>query len=147
METKATIGIAAPIDYIFNYAAKPKNFANYIACISKIDGISAEETTIGQSFKWILNVAGVTMAGKGEIVKYDPPHLFEFEFKGDMGVNWKFNFFQKPGGTQVDLAITYKFEENPLSKFGDQEIVCNLCKLISKQILENLKVLIESQIK
>jgi len=147
MRTKATTKIIAPIDQVFNYASRPENFPHYIACICCIKDIKPDETSAGQTFNWGLNVAGVSLQGKGEIMKHDPPNLFEMKFRGDMGIVWKFNFFQNRGETQVDLAITYNFNENPLSKFGDQQIVCNLCKLISKQILDNLKVLIESLLK
>jgi len=145
METKSSITIQVPTEKVFKYAANPENFSSYISCINDIDNIKPKKPSPGQTFEWSFNLGGILLQGKGEMTKLQPSDTFEITTSGNATTVWKFLFKEVPQGTRVNLMVYYDIESIITDKIGGELIVKNLCDMLVKQIMKNLKIIKETR--
>lgn len=144
MKTNSSIVIQVPLEKVFKYTANPENFSSYISCINDIWNVKPAEPSLGQTFEWKFNLGGILLQGKGEMTKYQPLDTFEITTSGNAAAVWRYVFKKVPEGTMVDLLVDYDIKSVISSKIGGDLIVKNLCDMLGKQIMKNLKIIQET---
>lgn len=139
----ALVTINKPIQEVFEYTASPVNGPAFIPNLNENTNIQPEQPSLGQTFDWHFNLAGVDLRGKAEVVEYSSPHKVVLKSTGDSNTTWLFLFQEENGGTKVTAEVEYEFVEGVLQKMANRMIIDKLNQRSAEQMMENLKTILE----
>lgn len=140
----ASILIDKPIDEVFEYTASPFNGPAFIPNLNENTNIQPEQSTAGQTFDWRFNMAGVDLRGKAEVTEFEPPHKVKIVTTGDSNTTWIWAFQEESSGTRVSVEVEYELIESVWQKIVNKMIVDKLNQRSAEQMLENLRIILES---
>ena len=144
--TKATssITINKPIKEVFEYMASPHNGPAFIPNLNENTNIFPEKDGVGQKFDWRFNMAGVDLRGKAEVTEYSAPNKVVISSTGDADSSWTYSLEEVSGSTKVSVEINYELSETALQRIANKAVINKLAQKTTEQMLENLKVILES---
>ena len=144
--TKATssITINKPIKEVFEYMASPHNGPAFIPNLNENTNIFPEKDGVGQKFDWRFNMAGVDLRGKAEVTEYNAPNKVVISSTGDADSSWTYSLEEVSGSTKVSVEINYELSETALQRIANKAVINKLAQKTTEQMLENLKVILES---
>jgi len=145
MKASSSTVINVPIEKVFTYATNPENFDNYISCVNQVYNVSPSRAGLGQKFDWIMDIAGTTIGGMGEVSKFESPNHYEIKTSGGANTVWKFNFREIPEGTLFELTLEYNPPNFGSKTTKDDYFIEKFCLMFAQQIVQNLKVIKESR--
>lgn len=138
------ITINKPIEEVFEYMASPSNGPAFIPNLNENANILPEKDGVGQKFDWRFNMAGVDLRGKAEVIEYTPPTKVVISSKGDADSTWTYMLEETDGGTKAVVEVDYEFSETALQRIANKMVVNKLAQKTTEQMLENLKVILET---
>ncbi|MEI6222833.1 MAG: SRPBCC family protein [bacterium] len=142
--TTASIIINKPIAEVFEYMASPHNGPAFIPNLNENTNIFPEQDSVGQVFDWRYNMAGVDLRGKATVTEYSAPNKVVIESIGDANSNWTYALEEAVGGTKVSVVVQYNLSETALQRISNKVIIEKLSQQSTNQMLDNLKVILES---
>lgn len=140
----ASILIDKPIDEVFEYTASPLNGPAFIPNLNENTNIQPEKSSVGQTFDWRFNMAGVDLRGKAEVTEFEPPHKVKIVTTGDSNTTWVWSFQAENSSTRVSTEVEYELIESVWQKIINKTIVDKLNQRSAEQMLENLRIILES---
>lgn len=142
-KVSASVVVNKPIQEVFEYAASPVNGPAFIPNLNENTNIQPEQPSLGQTFNWRFNMAGVDLKGQAEVTEYEAPHKVAIKTTGDSNTTWIYKFQEENGGTRVSAEIDYELVESALQKFTNRIVIDKLNQRTAEQMLENLKTILE----
>ena len=143
-KVSSSITINKPIKEVFGYMASPHNGPAFIPNLNENTNIFPEENGVGQKFDWRFNMAGVDLRGKAEVTEYVPPTKVVISSKGDADSTWTYTLVEAGGSTEVSVEIDYELAETAMQRIANKAVISKLAQKTTDQMLENLKVILES---
>ena len=143
-KVSSSITINKPIKEVFEYMASPHNGPAFIPNLNENTNIFPEEDGVGQKFDWRFNMAGVDLRGKAEVTEYVPPTKVVISSKGDADSTWTYTLAEADGSTKVSVEIDYELAETAMQRIANKAVISKLAQKTTDQMLENLKVILES---
>ncbi len=143
-KVSSTTTINKPIKEVFEYMASPHNGPAFIPNLNENTNIFPEEDSVGQKFDWRFNMAGVDLRGKAEVTEYTPPTKVVISSKGDADSTWTYTLAEVGGSTKVSVEIDYELAETAMQRIANKAVISKLAQKTTDQMLENLKVILES---
>ena len=143
-KVSSSITINKPIKEVFEYMASPHNGPAFIPNLNENTNIFPEENGVGQKFDWRFNMAGVDLRGKAEVTEYVPPTKVVISSKGDADSTWTYTMTEAGGSTKVLVEIDYELAETAMQRIANKAVISKLAQKTTDQMLENLKVILES---
>ena len=140
----SSITIKKPIKEVFEYMASPHNGPAFTPNLNENTNIFPEKDGMGQKFDWRFNMAGVDLRGKGEVTEYTPPTKVVISSKGDADSTWTYMLEEADGGTKVVVEIDYELAETAMQRIANKMVINKLAQKTTEQMLENLKVILET---
>ena len=143
-KVSSSITINKPIKEVFEYMASPHNGPAFIPNLNENTNIFPEEDSVGQKFDWRFNMAGVDLRGKAEVTEYVPPTKVVISSHGDADSTWTYTLEEAGGGTKASVEIDYELAETALQRIANKAVISKLAQKTTEQMLENLKVILET---
>lgn len=143
-KVSSQITINRPIKEVFEYMASPHNGPAFTPNLNENTNIFPEEDGLGQKFDWRFNMAGVDLRGKAEVTEYVPPTKVVISSTGDANSTWTYTLEEVEGGTKASVEINYELAETALQRIANKMVVNKLTQKTTEQMLENLKVILET---
>ena len=143
-KVSSSITINKPIKEVFEYMASPHNGPAFVPNLNENTNIFPEKDGVGQKFDWRFNMAGVDLRGKAEVTEYAPPKKVVISSKGDADSTWTYKLEEANEGTKVLVEIEYELAETALQRIANKAVISKLTQKTVEQMLENLKVILET---
>ena len=107
-EIKKSLTIDAPADELFDIVDDPHNFPKYVPNVSEVADIHRTDRRIGDTFRVIYKVLGLTFDEKFTTTEHERPTRLASEFKGGMSGTFRWGF--EPRGSQCAVTVDIKYD-------------------------------------
>lgn len=144
-KVSSLIVIEKLIEEVFDYTASPVNGPSFIPNLNENTNIKPEKPGLGQTFDWHFNLIGVDLKGKAEVIEFDRPKKATIKTWGSTNSIWRYLFEKENGNTKITVEVDYEIPENILGKLMDKLIIEKINQKSARQMLENLKDILEAK--
>lgn len=138
-EIKKSLTIDATADELFDIVEDPQNLPKYVPNVSEVVDVHRTEQRVGDTFRVIYKVLGMTFDEKFTTSEYERPSGITSAFKG--GMNGTFRWTFKPQGQRCEVAveISYDVAGGALGKAVDAVMLERTNAKSIEGMLENLR--------
>ncbi len=130
--------IAAAVEKAFEIVDDPANFPRYVPNVHDVADIRRSDGRIGDSFRVIYKVLGVTFDETFTVTDYQRPNLIKSTFAGGMTGTFAWTFEPVPEGSRVTIDIDYELAGGPLGKAVDSLMLQRVNEKTIEDTLQNL---------
>src|SRR6266849_2333680 len=114
--------VDAPIEKVFDFVDDPANFPRYVPNVERVADVIRTEKRLGDSFRVIYKVLGVTFDEKFKVTAHQRPNRLNSSFEGGMKGTFTWSFAPEGNQTQVKVDIAYTLAGGPIGKAIDQTL-------------------------
>lgn len=141
-EIKKSLTIDATANEVFDIVEDPSKLATFVPNVSEVVDIQRTERRVGDTFRVIYKVLGLTFDEKFTTTEYDRPTYITSTFKG--GMNGTFRWTLEPLGPQckVSVDIHYDVAGGALGKAVDAVMLERTNAKSIEGMLDNLRRLV-----
>ena len=130
--------VAAPVDKLFEIVDDPANFPRYVPNVHDVVDFRRSAERIGDSFRVIYRVLGVTFDEKFTVTVYEPGHRIASTFSGGMTGTFGWNFEPQGDETRVKVDIDYQLAGGPVGKAVDGLMLHRVNEKTIEDMIQNL---------
>ena len=141
-EIKKSVTIDATANEVFDIVEDPSNFTKFVPNVSEVVDIHPTERRIGDTFRVIYKVLGITFDEKFTTTEYDRPTYLTSAFKGGMNGTFRWSFEPRGRQCQVTVEIHYDVAGGALGKAVDAVMLERTNAKSIEGMLENLRRLV-----
>ena len=138
-EIKKSVTIDATANEVFDIVEDPSNFTKFVPNVSEVVDIHRTERRIGDTFRVIYKVLGLTFDEKFTTTEYDRPTYLTSAFKGGMNGTFRWSFEPHGRQCQVTVEINYDVAGGALGKAVDAVMLERTNAKSIEGMLENLR--------
>jgi len=138
-EIKKSVTIDATANEVFDIVEDPSNFTKFVPNVSEVVDINPTERRIGDTFRVIYKVLGLTFDEKFTTTEYDRPTYLTSAFKGGMNGTFRWSFEPHGRQCQVTVEINYDVAGGALGKAVDAVMLERTNAKSIEGMLENLR--------
>ena len=141
-EIKKSVTIDATANEVFDIVEDPSNFTKFVPNVSEVVDIHRTERRIGDTFRVVYKVLGLTFDEKFTTTEYDRPTYLTSAFKGGMNGTFRWSFEPHGRQCQVTVEINYDVAGGALGKAVDAVMLERTNAKSIEGMLENLRRLV-----
>ncbi len=130
--------VAAPVDKVFEIVDDPANFPRYVPNVHEVVDVRRTAGRIGDSFRVIYKVLGVTFDEKFTVTEYERPNRITSSFSGGMTGTFAWTFEPQGEGNKVTIDVNYELAGGPLGKAVDSLMLQRVNEKTIEDTLQNL---------
>ena len=130
--------VATPADKGFEIVDDPANFPKYVPNVHEVVDIRRSAGRIGDSFRVIYKVLGVTFDEKFTVTEYERPNRIKSTFSGGMTGTFAWTFEPLGEGSKINVDIDYQLAGGPLGKAVDSLMLQRVNEKTIEDTLQNL---------
>ena len=130
--------VAAPVDKVFEIVDDPANFPKYVPNVYDVVDVRRSDGRIGDSFRVIYKVLGVTFDEKFTVTDYERPKRIKSTFSGGMTGTFAWTFEPQGEGSKINVDIDYQLAGGPLGKALDSLMLERVNEKTIEDTLKNL---------
>ena len=130
--------LAVPIEKVFEIVDDPANFPKYVPNVNDVADVRRSDGRIGDSFRLIYKVLGVTFDEKFTVTDYERPNRIKSTFSGGMTGTFAWTFEPQGDGTKINVDVDYKLAGGPLGKAVDSLMLQRVNEKTIEDTLKNL---------
>jgi ribosome-associated toxin RatA of RatAB toxin-antitoxin module len=138
-EIHKTATLDAPAEDIFDIVDDPMNFPRYVPNVTNVVDVRRTERRIGDTFRVIYKVLGLTFDEKFTTSEYQRPSRLSSTFKGGMSGTFGWTFEPVGSQTKVSVDIDYSVAGGTLGKAVDSVMLEKTNAKSIEGMLENLR--------
>lgn len=138
-EIKKSVTIDATANEVFDIVEDPSNFTKFVPNVSEVVDIHRTERRIGDTFRVVYKVLGLTFDEKFTTTEYDRPTYLTSAFKGGMNGTFRWSFEPHGRQCQVTVEINYDVAGGALGKAVDAVMLERTNAKSIEGMLENLR--------
>jgi len=131
--------IDAPIEKVFDFVDDPANFPRYVPNVERVADVIRTEKRLGDSFRVIYKVLGVTFDEKFKVTAHQRPNRLGSSFEGGMKGTFAWGFAPEGNQTQVKVDIAYTLAGGPIGKAIDAMMLERTNEKTIEQMLQNIQ--------
>lgn len=131
--------IDAPIEKVFDFVDDPERIPTYAPNVERVVEVVRTEKRVGDSYRVIYKVLGVTFDEKFKVAAYDRPNRVDNSVEGGMTGTFNWNFEPQGNQTQVDVDVQYSLAGGPIGKAIDAVMLERTNEKTMEQMLENIQ--------
>src|SRR5713226_6580692 len=130
--------VAAPADKVFEIVDDPENFPKYVPNVHDVVDVRRSAGRIGDSFRVIYKVLGVTFDERFTVTDYARPYRITSTFSGGMTGTFAWTFEPQGEGSKINIDIDYQLAGGPLGKAVDSLMLQRVNEKTIEDTLQNL---------
>jgi ribosome-associated toxin RatA of RatAB toxin-antitoxin module len=130
--------VAVPVDKGFEIVDDPANFPKYVPNVHDVVDIRRSAGRIGDTFRVIYKVLGVTFDEKFTVTEYERPNRIKSTFSGGMTGTFAWTFEPLGEGSKINVDIDYQLAGGPLGKAVDSLMLQRVNEKTIEDTLQNL---------
>ncbi len=130
--------VAEPVEKVFEIVDDPANFPKYVPNVHDVVDVRRSEGRIGDSFRVIYKVLGVTFDEKFTVTDYERPNRIKSTFAGGMNGTFAWTFEPQGEGTKISVDVDYQLAGGPLGKAVDSLMLQRVNEKTIEDTLKNL---------
>ncbi len=130
--------VAEPLEKLFEIVDDPANFPKYVPNVHAVVDIRRSDGRIGDSFRVIYKVLGVTFDEKFTVSDYERPSRITSTFSGGMTGTFAWTFEPQGEGAKVNVDVDYQLTGGPLGKAVDSLMLHRVNEKTIEDMLKNL---------
>ncbi|TAN57302.1 hypothetical protein EPN15_04605 [Patescibacteria group bacterium] len=138
-----SIIINAPIEKVFGYVTDPANGSKFVPGIIEQTNISPKTAKVGQKWDWHVNLIGVELHGKGEVMELEPLKKWVVKTCGDADSFRTYCFEPSGDGTKLTIIVESTVLKGALAALA-AVVVDGIHQVNLKQSLAKLKEILET---
>ena len=131
--------IDAPIEKVFDLVDDPERIPTYTPNVERVADVVRTEKRVGDSFRVIYKVLGVTFDEKFKVTAYERPNRVENSVEGGMTGTFNWNFEPQGKQTQVNVDVQYTLVGGPIGKAVDAVMLERTNEKTMEQMLQNIQ--------
>ncbi len=130
--------VAAPVDKVFEIVDDPAEFPKYVPNVNDVVDVRRSEGRIGDTFRVIYKVLGVTFDEKFTVSHYQRPSMIKSTFAGGMTGTFGWTFEPAQEGSKITIDVDYELGGGPLGKAVDSLMLQRVNEKTIEDTLKNL---------
>ncbi len=142
-EIHKTVTIDAPADKVFEIVDNPENFPRYVPNVSQVVDVRLSDRRVGDTFRVIYKVLGVTFDEKFTTTDYQRPDRITSTFEGGMTGTFRWSFEPQAGQTKLSVDIDYRVAGGAIGKAVDALLLERTNEKSIDEMLQNLRRIAE----
>jgi carbon monoxide dehydrogenase subunit G len=131
--------VAEPVDKVFEFVEDPANFPKYVPNVHDVLDVRRSDGRIGDSFRAIYKVLGVTFDETFTVTEYERPKRIKSSFSGGMTGTFAWTFEPQGEGTKISADIEYQLAGGALGKAVDSLMLHRVNEKTIEDMLKNLE--------
>src|SRR5437660_3681653 len=138
-EIHKTTTFDSPVEKVFELVDNPENIPKYISNVERVADVKRTDGRIGDTFRVIYKVLGMTFDEKFTVTVYEPKRKLVSNFEGGMKGTFSWTFEPQGSQTECSLDIEYQVGGGVLGKAADALLLERSNEKNMDQSLENLR--------
>jgi carbon monoxide dehydrogenase subunit G len=138
-EIHKSVTIDAPAEKVYGFVDNPENFSKYVPNVERVVDIKRSEGRIGDSFRVIYKVMGVTFDEMFTVTEHQPPHKAGSRFEGGMKGTFDWSFEPLGEQTKTTVDVRYELAGGALGKAIDALVLERTNEKTIGDMLQNLR--------
>ena len=130
--------VAELVEKVFEIVDDPANFPKYMPNVNDVVDVRRSGGRIGDSFRVIYKVLGVTFDEKFTVTDYERPKRIKSTFSGGMTGTFAWTFEPQGEGTKINVDVDYQLAGGPLGKAVDRVVLERVNEKTIDDTLKNL---------
>ena len=122
-EIRKSLTIDATPEELYAIVDDPAQFPKYVPNVTEVVDVHRTERRIGDSFRVIYKVLGVTFDEKFTTTEYEHAKCLTSSFKGGMSGTFRWTFEPQGAGCKVSVHISYEVAGGVLGKAADSAVL------------------------
>ena len=118
-EIRKTATFDAPVEKVFELIDNPDNIPKYIPNVERVADVKRTDGRIGDTFRVIYKVLGLTFDEKFTVTGYEPNRKLVSDFDGGMKGTFSWSFEPRGNQTECSMDINYQVGGGVLGKAAD----------------------------
>jgi uncharacterized membrane protein len=118
-EIHKTVTFDAPVEKVFELVDNPENIPKYMANVERVVDVTRTDRRIGDTFRVIYKVLGITFDEKFTVTGYEPKRKLVSKFDGGMKGTFSWVFESQIAQTECSMDIEYQVGGGILGKAAD----------------------------
>jgi uncharacterized protein YndB with AHSA1/START domain len=118
-EIRKTATFDAPVEKVFELIENPDNIPKYIPNVERVADVKRTDGRIGDTFRVIYKVLGMTFDEKFTVTSYEPNRKLVSDFDGGMKGTFTWSFEPRGNQTECSMDIHYQVGGGVLGKAAD----------------------------
>lgn len=138
-EIHKTTTFDSPVEKVFELVDNPENIPKYIPNVERVADVKRTDGRIGDTFRVIYKVLGMTFDEKFTVTGYEPKRKLVSTFDGGMKGTFSWAFEPQGSQTECSLDIEYQVGGGVLGKAADALLLERTNEKNMDQSFENLR--------
>ena len=138
-EIKKSLTIDATAEELFDIVEDPSKLAQYVPNVSEVVDIHRTADRVGDTFRVIYKVLGLTFDEKFTTTEYSRPSDITSAFKGGMNGTFRWSFEPQGRSCRVAVEIKYDVAGGALGKAVDAVMLERTNAKSIEGMLDNLR--------
>lgn len=134
--------IEGSVERVFDFVDDPGKIPSYTPNVERVADVVRSEKRVGDTFRIIYKVMGVTFDEKFKVTDYERPNRVRFTFEGGMTGTFAYTFENEAGRTRVNVDVDYELAGGPLGKAIDAAVLHRTNEKTIEKQLQNLQTAI-----
>ncbi len=130
--------IDAPAEKVYAFVDNPENLPQYVPNVERVVDIKRSEGRIGDSFRVIYKVMGVTFDEKFTVTEHQPPRKAGSRFEGGMKGTFDWSFEPQGQQTKTSVDVRYELVGGVLGKAVDALVLERTNEKTIEEMLRNM---------
>jgi carbon monoxide dehydrogenase subunit G len=137
-EIHKSVTIDATADKVYEFVDNPENFSKYVPNVERVVDIKRSEGRVGDSFRVIYKVMGVTFDEKFTVTEHQPPRKAGSRFEGGMKGTFDWSFETQGQQTKTSVDVRYELAGGALGKAIDALVLERTNEKTIGDMLQNM---------
>ncbi len=139
-----SVEIAANPEKAFTYIADaPERATTFIPGLNRISNVSQAQAGVGQSWDYEFNWFGLVISGNSKCTEYKKGSVYQFKTVTGNPSTWTYRFQPAGNSTRLTLDVDFELPQSQLARFAAGDALEKMNRNRAREIVDNLKALIE----
>ena len=139
-----SVEVSATPEAAFAFVADaPARATMFIPGLNRINNITSKQAGVDQAWDYEFNWFGLVVSGHSRCTQYQPSSVYQFKTLTGNPSTWTYRFEPNGGGTRLTLDVEYDLPQNQLARFATAGTLEQMNRNRAREIVQNLKALIE----
>lgn len=144
-EIHKSVTIDAPAEKVYEFVDNPENFSKYVPNVQRVVDIKRSAGRVGDSFRVIYKVMGVTFDEKFTVTEHEPPRKAGSRFEGGMTGTFDWTFEPQGAQTETSVDVHYELAGGVLGKAADALVLERTNEKTIEGMLQNMRRILAPQ--